>query len=121
MTFLEKLGLEMSALMMSPIGKKFLAAGFTLEHTGGGILCWQYVVEGKPFLCWVSLSEEDTTGCDEQHENEPALWTCGIYPLDADGMMLMQDGPCDDLRGVDSAIDWCKQQLALGDPMKVRA
>lgn len=114
-TFMGALDKLMTAERDSPVGRRFIAEGFTLEHTGGGITCWQI---SKPrFLCWVSLSENEDPVGDADTDGIPSLWTCGIYPLDDDGMMLQHDGPCEDVRGIDAAIAWAKLQMAQDDPM----
>lgn len=114
-TFTTMLQAAMEQERSSPVGRRFTAAGFTLEHNGGGCTVWQLIDPALPkLLVWVSLSENPDP-IDEigNIDDEPALWTCGVHNLDDDGMMTDKDGECEDVRGVSASIEWCHAQLAL--------
>lgn len=70
----------------TPEGIAFIAAGFQLQHTGGGCTAWQREVGD-----WVILITDseglghrlDAHAIDD--ENKPDYWLVGAAPLEGDG------------------------------------
>lgn len=68
-------------------GRRFLAAGFTIEHMGGGCTAWK---KDLPANRWILIT--DSEGCDHtlsdasaNDPGKPDFWLVGIHDEDSDG------------------------------------
>lgn len=97
-------------------GKLLLAAGYTVEHTGGGCMTWELpATADNNRLVWITVDEfEKQSGSDlVVPEPEIASWIVGIYPL-TDGFMT-DVAHYDTVKGLSIAIERAAELRAKPD------
>ena len=87
------------------IGKRMLADGYSVQHTGGGCLAWErQFADGR----YVYICDEGNGLGDEMGE----LYLCGLYDKDGDSIDV------DAAQGLDKALDWAREAEAIEAPKK---
>lgn len=97
-TFFDWFDGKSAAAAQTEIGKRMIAAGFSIEHMGGGCLAWQ-----KP------LGETTLLVCDEGQglgDTLDELYLVGQHTEDGDVLAEAR------VNGLEAALDWCAVRRA---------
>jgi hypothetical protein len=102
----------------SPVGAIMLAAGYSLQHNGGGTLCWAKWTQARDYMVMLTLDEDlDINDGSEAGEGaadaENTIWVVGLYPLD-EHESIIGDGSCEEAHG--SAFAAEQGVTMLADP-----
>lgn len=80
-----------AAATASAAGPSLVAAGYEVQHSGGGMFVWQRLYGDR--MVWLSIDDDELQGRsgtelgDAVPLPEVASWIVGIYPLDDNGYM----------------------------------
>ena len=88
-----------NAAKTTEVGKKMVAAGFSVLHTGGGCLVWNKDLRNGDYL-WVCTDESGLGKTVDE------VFLVGHYGKDSDGEALAHG----DANGLDEALKWCAEK-----------
>lgn len=74
-----------AAAILTDDGKQFAAAGFRLDHTGGGCTGWRRDIEGTDKFTLITNGDLGHTLSSEDVDYFGMSWLCGVHDLETCG------------------------------------
>jgi len=74
-----------ASAILTDDGKQFAAAGFRLDHTGGGCTGWRRDIEGTDKFTLITNGDLGHTLSSEDVDYFGMTWLCGVHELENGG------------------------------------